>query len=128
AERAALARAMAEPSEDREHAWSALVVRQPPRVRAELERARVALGAVRRGRPADSARGQQLVVLFETADVLLGALIMAGEALAAQRDADPGWLVQAAEVMQRIADAIVDEGEPLDPPSLDGVPVGSGEL
>src|SRR5947209_10688579 len=56
-ELAALAAQIAEPAEDREPAWSALVVSQPPRVRAELERARVALGAVRRARNAESARG-----------------------------------------------------------------------
>src|SRR5207244_674717 len=51
-ELAALAAKIAGLAEDREQAWSALVLIQPPRVRAELERARVALGAVRRARPA----------------------------------------------------------------------------
>ena len=111
-ELAALARAIAEPSEDREHAWSALVVRQPPRVRAELERARVALGAVRRGRPAESAREQHLVVLFETADVLLGALIMGGEALAAERAADPSWVRRVADALDGIAAAVEDRADP----------------
>ena len=125
---AALARSIAQLSGDRERAWSTLLVQRPPQVRAQLETARVALGAVRRGRLADSARGQQLVVLFETADVLLGALIMAGEALAAQRDADPSWLLQAAEVMQRIADAIVDEGNPPQSPAFDRAPTSGGRL
>src|SRR5712692_4803009 len=50
-ELAALAASIAEPSDDRERAWSDLVLQQPPRVRAELERARVALGgALRDGR------------------------------------------------------------------------------
>ena len=125
---AALARSIAQLSGDRERAWSTLLVQRPPQVRAQLETARVALGAVRRGRLADSARGQQLVVLFETADVLLGALIMAGEALAAQRDANASWLLPAAEAMERIAGAIADEGEPPEPPALDGAPAGAGEL
>src|SRR6266851_567270 len=111
-ELAALAAKIAEPSEDREQAWSALVVQQPPRVRAELERARVALGAVRRARNAESARGQQLVVLFETADVLLGDLIMVGEALAAAHTVDASWLRAVATALQGIADAIEDRAGP----------------
>ncbi|HWE24774.1 MAG TPA: FUSC family protein [Myxococcales bacterium] len=103
---AALARAIAELSGDRERAWSALLVQRPPRIRAQLESARIALGAVRRGRLAESARAQQLVVLFETADVLLGALIMAGEAVAAENSADSSWLPAAADTLQRIADAV----------------------
>src|SRR6266851_1636042 len=111
-ELAGLAARIAEPSEDREQAWSALVVQQPPRVRAELERARVALGAVRRARNAESARGQQLVVLFETADVLLGDLIMVGEALAAAHTVDASWLRAVATALQGIADAIEDRAGP----------------
>src|SRR6266851_1163575 len=111
-ELAGLAARIAEPSEDREQAWSALVVQQPPRVRAELERARVALGAVRRARNAESARGQQLVVLFETADVLLGDLIMVGEALAAAHTVDASWLRAVAAALQGIADAIEDRAGP----------------
>ena len=111
-ELAALAASIAEPSDDRERAWSDLVLQQPPRVRAELERARVALGAVRRRRSADSARGQRLVVLFETADVLLHDLIMAGEALAAVRSPDASWLRSVAAALQGIADAIEDRASP----------------
>src|SRR6267143_390314 len=111
-ELAALAAKIAEPSEDRERAWSALVVRQPPRVRAELERARVALGAVRRARNAESARGQQLVVLFETADVLLRDLIMVGEALAAAQTVEASWLRAIAAALQGIADTIEDKAAP----------------
>src|SRR5712692_2855510 len=111
-ELAGLAARIAEPSEDREQAWSALVVQQPPRVRAELERARVALGAVRRARNAESARGQQLVVLFETADVLLRDLIMVGEALAAAHTVDASWLRAVAATLQGIADAIEDRAGP----------------
>src|SRR5713101_3203789 len=111
-ELAGLAARIAEPSEDRERAWSALVVQQPPRVRTELERARVALGAVRRARNAESARGQQLVVLFETADVLLRDLIMVGEALAAAHTVDASWLRAVAAALQGIADAIEDRAGP----------------
>src|SRR5882762_5725374 len=124
-ELAALAAQIAGPAEDRERAWSALVVRQPPRVRAELERARVALGAVRRARSAESARGQQLVVLFETADVLLGDLIMVGEALSAAHTVDAGWLRAVAAALQGIADAIEDRASPPGislPPSMPGAP------
>ena len=111
-ELAALAAKIAGLAEDREQAWSALVLIQPPRVRAELERARVALGAVRRARSAESARGQQLVVLFESADVLLRDLIMAGEALAAAHTVDASWLRAVAAALQGIADAIEDKAEP----------------
>jgi uncharacterized membrane protein YccC len=128
-ELAVLARAISQMGGDREHAWSALVVRQPPRVRAELERTRVALGAVRRGRAAESARGQQLVVLFETADVLLGAIIMAGEAFSAERDADAGWLGHVADLLDGVAAAVEDRA---DPPGLDSTAVDeastAGEL
>src|SRR5229473_346767 len=92
-ELAALAAKIAEPSEDREQAWSALV-------------------AVRRARNAESARGQQLVVLFETADVLLGDLIMVGEALAAAHTVDASWLRAVATALQGIADAIEDRAGP----------------
>src|SRR2546428_5001199 len=109
---AALASPLAEPAEDREGAWSALVIQQPPRVRAELERARAALGAVRRARNAESARGQQLVVLFETADVLLGNLIMVGEALAAAHTVDANWLRTVAKALQGVADAVEDRADP----------------
>jgi uncharacterized membrane protein YccC len=111
-ELATLAAKIAEPAEDRERAWSALVVRQPLRVRAELERARIALGAVRRTRSGPSARGQQLDVLFETADVLLRDLIMAGEALAAAQAVDASWLRAIAAALQGIADAIEDKAAP----------------
>ena len=111
-ELAGLAAQIAEAAEDRERAWSALVVRQPPRVRAELERARVALGAVRRARNAESARGQQLVVLFETADVLLRDLIMVGEALAAAQTVDASWLRAVAAALQGIAETIEDKAPP----------------
>src|SRR5712691_7594596 len=124
-ELAALAARIAEPSEDRERAWSALVMQQPPRVRAELERARVALGAVRRARNAESARGQQLVVLFETADVLLRELIIVGEALAAAHTVDASWLRAVAAALQGIADAIEDRAGPPAislPGSLPGAP------
>jgi uncharacterized membrane protein YccC len=125
---ASLARSIAGLSGDREHAWSALVVEQPPRVRAQLESARVALGAVRRGRFADSARSQQLVILFETADILLAALIMAGEALATEHRAQASWLPQAADVLEGIGKAIEEDTEP---PATTAINVGvpaHGEL
>src|SRR5439155_3794978 len=111
-ELAALAAKIAGLAEDREQDWSALVLIQPPRVRAELERTRVALGEVRRARSAESARGQQLVVLFESADVLLRDLIMAGEALAAAHAVDASWLRAVAAALQGIAEAIEDKVEP----------------
>src|SRR5713101_1982265 len=92
-ELAGLAARIAETSEDRERAWSAL-------------------GAVRRARNAESARGQQLVVLFETADVLLRDLIMVGEALAAAHTVDASWLRAVAATLQGIADAIEDRAGP----------------
>jgi uncharacterized membrane protein YccC len=125
---ASLARSLAGLSGDREHAWSALVVQQPPRVRAQLESARVALGAVRRGRFADSARSQQLVILFETADVLLATLIMAGEALATEHRAEASWLRQAAEVLEGIGKAIEEDAEPPPMPAIDAVAAEDPEL
>ena len=126
-ELAALAAGIAEVAGDRERAWSELVVRQPPRVRVELERARVALGAVRRGRVAASAREQQLVVLFESADALLRDLVMAGEAMAATESADAGWLRAVAEALRGIGDAVEDRADP--PASLPELPAaGSPEL
>ena len=115
---ATLARNIAQLSGDRERAWSTLLVKQPPRVRAELERARVALGAVRRGRLAQSSRGQQLVVLFETADVLLAALIMVGEVLSADREVDVGWVPLAANTMEDIARAVEEDADPPAMPDL----------
>jgi uncharacterized membrane protein YccC len=126
-ELAALTRDIARLSGDRERAWSALLVQRPPRVRAGLESARVALGAVRRGRLAESARGQELIVLFETADVLLGALIMAGEAFAAH-DGDSTWLPIAADAMEGIARAIEEDAPPPASPAIPAGPGDHGEL
>jgi len=127
-ELAALAERIAEPSQDREPAWSELVFQQPPRVRVELERARVALGAVRRGRLADSARSRHLVVLFETADVLLRDLIMVGEALAAAHSVDASWLRAFAGALRSISDAIEDRADPSGIAAAQGLPGAPPEV
>ena len=51
-------------------------------VRAALEHASATLAAIRRGRPGESARGERLLVLRETADRMFGTLIALAETVA----------------------------------------------
>ena len=120
-ELAALAQLIADLPDDRERSWSETVLQHPPRVRAALERARAALGAVRRGRLAESNRGDQLVVLFELADVLLGGLIALGEALASAPAEDAGWLGPVARAFVGIAETVEDRAAP---PAMEGASSG----
>jgi uncharacterized membrane protein YccC len=68
---------------DAQDAWEArghvLAIRQA------LDRARTELVVSRRGRPAESARGERLLVLHETADQLLVHLIAVADAVEADR-------------------------------------------
>jgi uncharacterized membrane protein YccC len=51
-------------------------------VRAALEHASATLATIRRGRPGESARGERLLVLRETADRMFGTLIALAETVA----------------------------------------------
>jgi uncharacterized membrane protein YccC len=65
-------------------------------MRGALEAARAALAAVRRGRPGESARGERLLVLHESADQQLGHLAALSDALAAIPEAERSRDLQAA--------------------------------
>jgi uncharacterized membrane protein YccC len=96
---------------EREAAAAQLARTGPPRVRADLEMARAALAAVRRGRAADTHRGEQLLVLFESADLTLGSLTAAIDALAASPAIDASFLLPLADTFRGIAQATVGRGE-----------------
>jgi uncharacterized membrane protein YccC len=87
-------------------------------IRQALEQARTALAVARRGRPAESSRGERLLVLHETIDQLfvhLVALLDAQEttpASARQPGCDAlvaATLADAAATLRAIADAVVTE-------------------
>src|SRR3954453_13510522 len=100
----------------------------PPRVRAALETARAALAAVRRGRAADTQRGEILLVLFESADLILGSLSAAIDPLAASPGIDPSFLRPLADSFRGIALATVGRGDEAPrAPRLDE-PIGHPEL
>ena len=113
---------------ERESAAAQLARAGPPRVRAALETARAALAAVRRGRAADTHRGEQLLVLFESADLNLGYLTAAIDALAGAPAIDAAFLFPLADSFRGIAQATVGRGEgPPPPPRLDE-PRGHAEI
>src|SRR5205823_14099527 len=95
----------------REAAAAELTRSAPPRVRAALETARAALAAVRRGRATDTHRGEQLLVLFESADLTLGYLTSAVDALAAAPAIDATFLLPLAGTFREIAQATLGRGE-----------------
>ncbi|MFL5291431.1 MAG: FUSC family protein [Myxococcales bacterium] len=100
----------------------------PPRVRAALETARAALAAVRRGRAADTQRGEILLVLFESADLSLGSLSAAIDPLAASPGVDPSFLRPLADSFRGIALATVGRGDDAPgAPRLDE-PIGHPDL
>jgi uncharacterized membrane protein YccC len=103
---------------EREEAWSAIAARDAPKVRAALERARAALAMVRRGRPADSARGEQLLVLFEIADLLLGEMAQLGESVAMAPSLNPAPLRDLAVTLRGIAQAIESRADAPPPPAI----------
>ena len=113
---------------EREAAAAQLARIGPPRVRAALETARAALAAVRRGRAADTHRGEQLLVLFESADLTLGYLTSAVDALAAAPAIDATFLLPLAGTFREIAQATLGRGEgPPPPPHLEE-PAGHAEI
>src|SRR5256885_5702223 len=96
---------------EREAAAAQLARSSPPRVRAALETARAALAAVRRGRAGDTHRGEQLLVLFESADLTLGHLTSAIDALAAAPAIEAAFLLPLADTYRAIAQATLGRGE-----------------
>src|SRR3954470_10983402 len=125
---ASLARLPTASAAEREAAAAQLTRSGPPRVRAALEMARAALAAVRRGRAADTHRGEQLLVLFESADLTLGYLTAAIDALAAAPAVDATFLLPYADTFRGIAQATLGRGEqPTPPPRLEE-PAGHAEI
>lgn len=87
-------------------------------VRNALEEARAALSVMRRGRPGAGLRGERLLILLESADQLLGALVgiadvlesMALEpALAEECGAMSGVVRAVADTAQAVGEAVVLE-------------------
>jgi uncharacterized membrane protein YccC len=83
---------------------------------------------VRRGRSGDTNRGEILLVLFESADLMLGSLSAAIDPLAAAPDVDPGFLLPLAETFRGIALATIGRGEGPPPPPRLVEPGGHPEL
>ena len=87
--------------------WFSVAQGFPNRMRSALEAARASLGSVRARTPARSARGRNLAVLLETADILFSralAMVKLAERSAIEGDAEDipfarqrlAWLGQAA--------------------------------
>ena len=94
----------------------------PLGIRAALEVARAALATVRRGRPAESGRGERLLVLGETADQIYGNLFGLSDELDSLPEEPAGSLTRRAlaevardvgETLRSIAAAIEDEDHSL---------------
>jgi len=113
---------------EREAAAAQLARLGPPRVRADLEMARAALAAVRRGRATDTHRGEQLLVLFESADFILGSLTAAIDALAGAPAIDASFLLPLADTFRGIAQATVGRGDAPPPPPKLQEPAGHPEI
>jgi uncharacterized membrane protein YccC len=113
---------------EREAAAAALARTGPPRVRAALEMARAALAAVRRGRAADTHRGEQLLVLFESADLTLGSLTAAIDALSGAPAIDAAFLLPLAGCFRGIAQATLGRGEGPPPAPKLHQPAGHAEI
>jgi uncharacterized membrane protein YccC len=95
--------------------------------RLSIENARATLGALRRGRPGTTLRGEQLVVLLEGADQLLGDLV----SMKATVDrSTPSSSEQAAarHLAARVADGLTELAAAIDsetpPREIPGDPVG----
>ena len=73
--------------------------------RLSIESARATLGALRRGRPGSSLRGEQLIVLLEGADQLLGDLVSM-KALLDRAEPSAVGHEAAREVAGRLADGL----------------------
>jgi uncharacterized membrane protein YccC len=91
---------------------------QIPVVRAALENSRQVLARLRQGRPGESARGDQLIVLSEAADQLFGHIVGVAETIEAipRADRNPyaeqgiiATLGQIATTVRRIVDAVEEE-------------------
>ena len=95
------------------------------KARLSVETARAALATLRRGRPGSSLRGEQLVVLLEGGDQLLGDLaalktaLAPGPTCAAERDD----LLRMGAGLLLLAKSIEEEREP--PTGLEGFAPGS---
>jgi Fusaric acid resistance protein-like len=92
--------------------WFSLVQGFPNRMRSALEAARSSLGSVRARTPARSARGRNLAVLLETADILFSrglAMVDLAERSAIEGNAEDiafarqrlAWLREAALLVER---------------------------
>jgi uncharacterized membrane protein YccC len=92
--------------------WFSLAQGFPNRMRSALEAARSSLGSVRARTPARSARGRNLAVLLETADILFSrglAMVDLAERSAIEGDAEDiafarqklAWLREAALLVER---------------------------
>ena len=90
--------------------WDALVtVRRS--VREALERARAALGVARAGQQGETGRGLQLLILYEVAELLLGDLAAAIEALRSRAERDqpiPAAAVEALASFGRVLHGLAD--------------------
>jgi len=113
---------------EREAVAAQLTRSGPPRVRAGLETALAALAAVRRGRAGDTRRGEQLLVLFESADLTLGDLTSAIDALASAPSVDASFLLPLADSFRATAQATLGRGDVAPPAPVIERPAGHAEI
>ena len=106
--------------------WQAHIQRHHARIRETLEVAGSTLAATRRGR-GESVRGEQLLVLLQSVDVLFGTVIALGdvlESLPRESRGSPAWghversLGTLCEVLLRLARGIEVEGRAQALPAL----------
>ncbi|MBU8894837.1 FUSC family protein [Corallococcus sp. M34] len=109
-----------------EAAWQALIQAQHGRIREALEDARITLVATRRGR-GERGRGEKLLVLLQSADMMFMSLIALGddlESLRMRRPGAPGTSVATSlsalsRTLQEIAHLVETEGRARQLPALD---------
>ena len=92
--------------------WLGFVRDERPRARQALERARGVLASVRRDRENASARAEQLVLLFELADLSTGGLAALTEALQGRGAAAVAELRELESAWGRLARSVANGAAP----------------
>jgi uncharacterized membrane protein YccC len=94
--------------------WHDLALREHAANRQAIEAARAVLGETRRARVGSSRRGEDLVVLLESAELLFETLVAAADQVeAASRDAEASPALRAAlrDAVTTVADALAAVGD-----------------
>jgi uncharacterized membrane protein YccC len=106
-----------------ELAWDALARRSRARIRDNLERTRRVLFATRGLRQAETARGELLLALHETADLMLGGLSAVGESMRlaphGNIEDEQRALSLFAGALESVAESVTGAKVPLDASTLE---------